>query len=92
MPHPYLDFEGREPSIRELEDAERYLKIAKEKALDWVQKGDLKAAIDSMVSDLSKAPHRSAAKKELSTRMGLVLRNKADLSEEDVVEFISGWH
>jgi len=64
---------------------------AKERALAYVDQGQLKVAIDSMVSDLSKDPARPREQQSMIAMMALDLRNKPNLTKEEVTEWINGF-
>ena len=70
---------------------QKYTKQAKIKALRYLDEGQLKQAIDSMVSSLSEDPNRPEEQKQIIAMMGLDLRNKRDLNERDVRDFINGF-
>ena len=72
--------------------ANEMTEFAKKRALEYVAQGQLKEAIDSMFSDLSKDPTRPAMQQQMIGAMAMSLRNKPDLSERDVVEFIEGFN
>lgn len=65
--------------------------LAKRRALDYLNQGNLKAAIDSMVSDLNKDASRPPEQKRMITFTGLDLRNQPNLSEQEVRDFIEGF-
>jgi len=65
--------------------------FAKKRALSYVESGDLKGAIDSMVSDLNKDQTRPDMQKQMIGMMALDLRNKPGLTEAEVVDFIKGF-
>lgn len=64
--------------------------FAKQRALEYLKQGKLKESIDSMVSDLSKDESRPEGQKKMIGMMGMDLRNKTDLTEKDVRDFIEG--
>ena len=65
--------------------------MAKRRALEYLEKGDLIGAVDSMVSDLSKDSSRPSVQQSMIGMMGMELRNKPNLSEKDVRDFIKGF-
>lgn len=64
---------------------------AKKRALKCLEQGQLLDAIDSMVSDLSKDTSRHPDQMHMIGMMGMILRNKEDLTEGEVREFIVGF-
>lgn len=65
---------------------------AKQRAMEYVEQGDLKSAIDSMVSDLSKDKDRPDMQKSMIAMMGMELRSNPNLTKEKVIEFIKGFN
>jgi len=65
--------------------------LAKERALEILEEGELKEAIDSMVSDYSKNPAQPEALKTLVANLGFSLRNDPGLDEDKVRNFIEGF-
>jgi len=72
-------------------NAQEHTRRAKDRALEYLDSGNLKGAIDSMVSDLAKDPTRPAAQVEMLTMMGMITRNDSALDEKKVREFIQGF-
>lgn len=70
---------------------QEHTRRAKQQALEILQRGDLKQAIDSMVSDLAKDRTRPREQVSLLTMMGLAIRNDPALDEQKVREFIEGF-
>lgn len=76
----------------EAPEQESLLSIAKTRAEGFLKQGDFKGAIDSFVSDIKKDETRPEQQRDLIVMMGLELRNKTDLKEDDVREFIDGFN
>ena len=70
---------------------EEYTRWAAKRALELLEQGNLKQAVDSMVSDLSKDHTAPEAQKRMIGMMGLSLRNDPELNEQKVREFIEGF-
>ena len=70
---------------------ENFTAWAKKRALEYVKRGELKQAIDSMVSDLNKDNSRPEEQKQMIAMTGLTLRNEKNLKEEEVLSFIEGF-
>lgn len=66
-------------------------RLAKQRAIELLEGGDLIGAIDSMVSDLSKDSTRPEMQKSMIAGMGMALRNDPGLDEQKVREFIEGF-
>lgn len=73
-------------------DSQEHTKWAKKRALEILQGGDLKEAIDSMVSDLAKDPTRPEEQVRMLTMMGMITRDDPGLDEKKVREFIEGFN
>jgi len=72
-------------------DSRAYTQDAKKRALELLEQGELKQAIDSMVADLAKDPTRSETQKSMIGMMGMTLKNEAILDEQKVRTFIKGF-
>jgi len=70
---------------------ENHTAWAKKRALEYVDRGQLKEAIDSMVSDLNKDASQPKEQIMMAVMMGLSLRNRPDLTEKEVRDFIEGF-
>ena len=70
---------------------QEHTRLAKQRALELLKGGDLKQAIDSMVSDLAKDPTRPREQVNMLTMMGMITRNDPALDEKKVREFIEGF-
>ena len=70
---------------------QEHTRWAKQRALELLKGGDLKQAIDSMVSDLAKDPTRPREQVSMLTMMGMITRNDPALDEKKVREFIEGF-
>jgi len=79
-------------SIEKNKPQENLLEWAQKRALEYVEAGKLKEALDSMVSDLNKDADRPAMQKQMIAMMALELRNKKDLTEEEVIDWIKGFN
>jgi hypothetical protein len=78
-------------NLEQMGNQENVTALAKKRALEYVNRGKLKEAIDSMVSDLGKDDSRPEEQKSMITMMGLSLRNQPTLSEQEVRDFIVGF-
>ncbi len=67
------------------------ISFIKERALKYVETGNLTTALDSIVSDLNKDPNRAEEQKQLIADMAWALKSDPNLSREQVVEFIEGF-
>lgn len=72
-------------------DSQAHTLHAKQRALEILRQGDLKQAIDSMVSDLAKDLTRPPEQVSMLTMMGMITRNDSALDEKKVREFIEGF-
>ena len=71
--------------------AENFIASAKKKALKYANEGKIKEAIDSMILSISGDSGSSEAQKQLIGMMGMELRNKPNLTEIEVKDFINGF-
>lgn len=71
-------------------DSRKHTQFAKDRALALVDQGKFKEAIDSMVSDLSKDPSRSA-QMGMVAMMAMSERNNPNLDARSAREFIVGF-
>jgi len=71
---------------------ESNLNWAKQRAMEYAERNDLKGAIDSMVSDMNKDKSRPEMQKSMIVMMGMGLRNESNLTKEKVIEFIKGFN
>jgi len=76
-----------EPQLKE----ENITAWAKRRALEYLSRGELKEAIDSMVADLSQDEQRPEGQKRFTGAMAMALRNDPDLTEQKVKDFIKGF-
>jgi hypothetical protein len=72
-------------------DSGEYVKLAKQRAITILKNGELKQAIDSIISDLSKDPASSPEQVKALQTMGMILRNDPTLDSEKVKDFINGF-
>lgn len=72
-------------------DSQAHTLQAKQRALEILRQGDLKQAIDSMVSDLAKDPTRPPEQVSMLTMMGMITRNDSALDENKARDFIEGF-
>lgn len=68
------------------------LAAAKYRALKYLEQGDLKQAISSMVSDLSKDKDMTDERRDFLAEMGLALKQDPELDEKKVRDFIEGFN
>jgi len=81
------DFNGGTPRRQD----ESFLNFPKARAIKYVEAGDLKTAIDSMISDLKKTDMITEDQKTMATMMGMALKNDPNISEDSVRDFINGF-
>lgn len=72
-------------------NSQDHTRWAKQRALELLEQGNLKKAIDSMVSDLAKDPTRPPDQVSMLTMMGMITRDDPALDEQKVKEFIEGF-
>lgn len=80
-----------ESSDASSEKEESATAFAKRRALEYLDKGEFRLAINSMVSDLDKDDSRPEQQKRMIAMMGMMLNNKENLAEKDVRDFIEGF-
>lgn len=83
---------SKRESDKTYETKNNTLDLAKQRAMEYVEQGDLKSAIDSIVSDLSKDKNRPEMQKSMIAMMGMELRSNPNLTKEKVIEFIKGFN
>ena len=83
----FKEKEKKEPPF----NSQEHTRWAKQRALELLKEGNLKQAIDSMVSDLAKDPTRSREQVNILTMTGMITRDDSSLDEKKVREFIEGF-
>jgi len=83
---------GGEYSVKPISYERSELSDVKNRALEYVEQGDLKGSIDSVVSDMNKDKSRPEMQKSMIVMMGMGLRNESNLTKEKVIEFIKGFN
>jgi hypothetical protein len=71
---------------------ESQISWAKQKALELAEAGQLKEAIDSMVSDLNSDPDSDPNMMLFVTGRAIALRNNPNLDKKTVVDWINGFN
>lgn len=83
-------YSGEQEGDKEI-SKEEFFAWAKKRAETYLEKNELKTAVNSIVDDLRKDKTRDDDQKEMIAMMGVSLNSKDKLTKEDVVEFINGF-
>jgi len=77
------------PETKPKNESEKHLDQIKNRSMEYVNRGDLKNAIDSMVFGICGDPEISSQEKTAVGMLGIYMKDKKNLTKENVIDWIN---